>query len=131
MVRRNSLRGCMILKWRGAGSPESVRYSQVQQWATDCDDDLRKRGVNPATVFRGHLEKRDDDKARQYLRGERFPFTIIDDLSVTINNRQPFPSKSGPKASDGWRACLKCGRLNLVDAIYCSYCAQPMPHDIR
>jgi hypothetical protein len=127
MSRKDTLRGCILMKWKASGSNESVQYAQVLQWAKDCDYDFRRRGLNPAPVFRKYLES-GDERLKTYLKGERFPCRIVDD-SIRLGSVQkmPPPPRISSAGDIARRACLKCGRLNLVDAVYCSYCRQTMP----
>jgi hypothetical protein len=127
MSRKNALRGCIIMKWKTSGSNEFVQYDQVLQWAKDCDHDFRKRGLNPAPAFRNYLES-GGERLKTYLRGERFPFHIVDD-SNSPGSIQKYSTSSRVLSTgdSARRACLQCGRLNLLDAIYCSYCRQAMP----
>jgi hypothetical protein len=127
MPRKDTLRGCIVMKWKASGSSAMVPYDQVLEWAKDCDHDFRRRGLNPAPVFRNYLES-GDERLKTYVKGERFQFRIVDEPMSIGGIRQSAPPLGTPIASDtARRACLKCGRLNLVDAVYCSYCRQPMP----
>ena len=131
MSRKDTLRGCIMMKWKASGSNESVQYNQVLQWAKDCDHDFRKRGLNPAPVFRTYLES-GDERLKTYLKGERPPFRIVDDSTSLVGiQKSSTLSRILPNIDGARRACLKCGRLNLVDAIYCSYCRQPMPRGVE
>lgn len=127
MARKDSLRGCIVMKWIASGGDPIVAYDQVLQWAQDCDHEFRGRGLNPAPVFRSYLENR-DARVKTYLRGERFEFRILDESARMEHIRQSLSPPQTPSISDtARRACLKCGLLNLVDAVYCSYCRQRMP----
>ena len=129
MNRKDSLRGCVIAKWKASGSHVSVQYKQVLAWARECDHSLDTQGLNPAKEFRKQLEGENEQYAKAWLRGCRFPFRIVeDDLSPVSIQQTVRPSKA-LTSNSGWRACLKCGRLNFVDAVYCSYCGQLMPRD--
>jgi len=132
MQRKNSLRGCVMSKWRASGGDATVQYEEVLAWARDCDHDLSRQGFNPAPEFRSHLERGDEQYLRTYLRGCRFPFRMVDD-SIGSASVQQMVRSTKTLASNGpwWRACLKCGRLNLLDAVYCSYCGKDMPRDTK
>jgi hypothetical protein len=127
MPRKNTLRGCIIMKWKASGSHETVQYDQVLQWAKDCDSDFKKRGLEPASIFRKYVKSDDERSMKTYLKGERFPFRIVDGYISGGRVLELAPPRMSTSIDNARRACLKCGRLNLVDAVYCSYCRQLMP----
>ncbi len=129
MTRINTLRGCIIMKWKASGSSALVQYEKVLEWAKDCDSDLKSQNLNPAPVFRKHLEDEDEQYVKTFLKGCRFPFRIVNDNISIIEKQQVVHSPIVSTSSSAWRVCLKCGRLNLVDAVFCSYCGQAMPRD--
>lgn len=131
MNRKDSLRGCVIAKWKASGSHASEQYGQVLVWAKECDHSLGMQGLNPAKEFRKRLESEDEQYVKAFLRGCRFPFRIVDDSIGPVGIQQTVRSNKELMSNAGWRACLKCGRLNFVDAVYCSYCGQAMPRDTK
>jgi hypothetical protein len=76
MMIETSLHGCIEAKWEADGSPKSVQYVQVLQWAIECDSDLESRGLNPAPEFRKHLKNR-DNKVKPYLLRDHLHFRIV------------------------------------------------------
>jgi len=82
MPRKDSLRGCIIGEWKASGSPAAVQYNQVLAWARKCDRGFGNRGLDPAPKFRNDLRSGKDREVKAYLRGERFPFRMVDGLEV-------------------------------------------------
>jgi len=131
MVRNDAVRGNIILRWSANGSPEIVNYAQLLVWAKECVRDFTNRGINPAPKFFGQMEKGNEQYVKTWLKTSRFPFRIVNESISASGIKQAVHPPIVPTSISGWRVCLKCGRLNLVDAVFCSYCGQSMPKDIN
>jgi hypothetical protein len=128
MSRRDTVRGCIIIKWQAAGSEALVEYEKVLAWAKECCNDFSRRGLNPAPEFIDKLKRGNEKYVKTWLKGCRFPFRIVDEFISTINKQQVLPASTiVATPTSSLRVCLKCGRINLMDAIFCSYCGQTMP----
>jgi len=75
-MAHNSLRDCIIMKWEADGSPQSVQYNRVLDWAMECDSDFERRGLNPAPAFRKYLKAR-HPLLKSYLKRMHFRFTTV------------------------------------------------------
>jgi len=131
MANRNSLRGGIIARWIESGSPAEVPYTDLLQWASECDEALRERALDPAPRFREFLQNGDHDALKNYLKGQRFQFGILDETGgrASPQTGRRLPETPTVIGIESLRVCLRCGRLNFVDGVFCSYCGGGMPRE--
>lgn len=84
-----SLRGMVIDAWKAAGRPR-WELGRTVRAALSADEDLEKRGLNPAPTFRKHRKQQDQASISTWTNGCRFEWlspTVMRD--VVADTRTP------------------------------------------
>ena len=72
-VRKNSLRGRVIIKWDSVGKPKWT-LEQTLQICIDVNNDLEATGFNPAPRFREAIKSNNRPYLLNWAQGCHFPW---------------------------------------------------------